>query len=169
VTPPWPTSPPNRQQLAAFADALPRPYWLDDLPARDPHPRLDGVVDADLCIVGGGYTGLWAALHAKRLDPARSVVLVEGGRCGEGASGRNGGFLDASLTHGLTNGLSRFKTEMEVLERLGAENFVGLRADLESYGIDCEYEATGSLEVAFGALPGRRPARGCRARAPVRP
>jgi glycine/D-amino acid oxidase-like deaminating enzyme len=149
MTPPWPISTPTRQELAAFADAVPRPFWLDDLPARAPHARLEGVVDADLCIVGGGYTGLWAALHAKRLDPTRSVVLVEGGRCGEGASGRNGGFLDASLTHGLINGLSRFKREMPVLERLGAENFAGLRADLETHGIDCEYEATGSLEVAL--------------------
>jgi glycine/D-amino acid oxidase-like deaminating enzyme len=149
VTPPWPTTPPTARERAAFADAAPRPFWLDDLPARDPHPRLEGVIGADLCIVGGGYTGLWAALHAKRMDPARSVVLLEGGRCGEGASGRNGGFLDASLTHGLANGLSRFKTEMDALERLGAENFAGLRADLSSHRIDCEYELTGSLNVAL--------------------
>ncbi len=159
MTPPWPTSPATDQELAAFADALPRPFWLDDLPTREPHPRLEGVVDADLCIVGGGYTGLWAALHAKRQDPARSVVLVEGGRCGEGASGRNGGFLDASLTHGLANGLSRFEREMPALERLGAENFAGLRADLESHGIDCDYEPTGSLEVALEPYQARRPAR----------
>jgi glycine/D-amino acid oxidase-like deaminating enzyme len=149
MTPPWPTTPPTAAQLAAFADATPRPYWLDDLPAREPHPRLEGIVDADLCIVGGGFTGLWAALHAKRQDPARSVVVVEAGRCGEGASGRNGGFLDASLTHGLTNGLSRFEREMETLERLGADNFAGLAADVESHAIDCEYELTGTLEVAL--------------------
>jgi glycine/D-amino acid oxidase-like deaminating enzyme len=149
MTPPWPTTPPTPQQLAAFADALPRPFWLDDLPGREPHPRLEGVVETDLCIVGGGFTGLWAALHAKRLDPSRSVVLLEAGRCGEGASGRNGGFLDASLTHGLANGLSRFESEMETLERLGAENFAGLRADLETHEIDCEYELTGTLEVAL--------------------
>ena len=149
MTPPWPTTPPTADRLAAFADAVPWPYWLDDLPAREPHPRLEGVVEADLCIVGGGFTGLWAALHAKRLNPARSIVLLEGGRCGEGASGRNGGFLDASLTHGLANGLSRFEREMETLERLGAENFAELRADLETRGIDCEYELTGTLEVAL--------------------
>jgi glycine/D-amino acid oxidase-like deaminating enzyme len=149
VTPPWPTTPPTAQELAAFADAAPRPYWLDSLATREPHPRLEGVVEADLCIVGGGYTGLWAALHARRADPARSVVVIEAGRCGEGASGRNGGFLDASLTHGLANGLSRFEHEMDTLERLGAENFTALRADLESHGIDCEYELTGSLNVAL--------------------
>jgi glycine/D-amino acid oxidase-like deaminating enzyme len=151
VSSPWPTTPPTAPQLAAFADAMPRPYWLDDLAVREPHPRLEGVAEADLCIVGGGFTGLWAALHAKRQDPARTVAVLEAGRCGEGASGRNGGFLDASLTHGLANGLSRFESEMETLERFGAENFAGLRTDLERHGIECEYELTGTLEVALEA------------------
>ena len=48
--------------------------------------------------MGGGFTGLWAALLAA---PHEQVVLLEGERCGDGASGRNGGFVDASLTHGL--------------------------------------------------------------------
>jgi hypothetical protein len=118
MTPPWPLNPPTSAQRDAFADAVPRSFWLDDLPARDPEPRLESVVEADLCIVGGGYTGLWAALHALREDPSRSVVVVEAGRCGEGASGRNGGFCEASLTHGLANGLARFPDEMQTLERM---------------------------------------------------
>jgi glycine/D-amino acid oxidase-like deaminating enzyme len=77
------------------------------------------------------------------------VIVLDSGRCGQGASGRNGGFLDASLTHGLRNGLSRFPEEIEVLERLGRENFAGLRADLEEHGIDPEYEPTGLLTVAL--------------------
>jgi glycine/D-amino acid oxidase-like deaminating enzyme len=77
------------------------------------------------------------------------VVVLDAGRCGEGASGRNGGFLDASLTHGLANGLSRFAGEMETLERIGAENFAGLAEDLRRHEIDCEYEPTGTLEVAL--------------------
>ena len=77
MTPPWPTTPPTAAQRAAYADAAVRPYWLDALPARDPDPLLTGTTDADLCIVGGGFTGLWAALHAKRADPGRDVVLVD--------------------------------------------------------------------------------------------
>ena len=149
MTSPWPRAKPTEQQIAAFADAAPRPFWLDDLPARDPHPRLQGSAEADLCIVGGGYTGLWAALHATRADPQRAVMLLEAGRCGESASGRNGGFLDASLTHGLANGLSRFADEMPELERLGMENFAGLRSDLERHRIDADYEETGFLSVAL--------------------
>ncbi len=106
-------------------------------------------MDADLCIVGGGFTGLWAALHATRAAPGRSVVLLESKRCGEAASGRNGGFLDASLTHGLANGCGRFADEMPALVRLGGENFAALRADLERHSIHADYEPTGGLDVAL--------------------
>ena len=71
--------------------------------------------------------------------------MLEAETAGFGASGRNGGFAVASLTHGIENGLARFADEMEVLERLGLENFAGLRADLERHGIDCDFEPTGEL------------------------
>ncbi|HEY1507654.1 MAG TPA: FAD-binding oxidoreductase [Solirubrobacteraceae bacterium] len=126
-----------------------RSFWLDTLPARDPHAPLNESTETDLCIVGGGYTGLWAALHAKQLDPAREVTVLEATSCGNGASGRNGGFLQSSLTHGIGNGLARFPAEMERLERLGLANFEALAGDLERLGIDAEYELTGDLLVAL--------------------
>ena len=126
-----------------------RSFWIDTLPARDPHAPLDGALDADLCIVGGGYTGLWAAAYAKSLDPYRDIVLLEATRCGTGASGRNGGFLQSSLTHGIGNGLSRFPDEIEQLERLGLENFRALAGDLERLAIDAEFEPTDDLIVAL--------------------
>jgi glycine/D-amino acid oxidase-like deaminating enzyme len=146
---PWPQTPPSDAHRAAYADAAPRSYWLDSLPDRLAHEALAEVTDADLCIVGGGYTGLWAALAAKERDGHRDVIVLEATRCGSGASGRNGGFLEASLTHGLGNGLTRFPDEIEQLERLGQANFDGLRADTERYGIDCDYDATGVLTVAL--------------------
>ena len=103
-------------------------------------PPLSGEVRADLAIVGGGFTGLWAAVEAKERDPGREVVLLEGGRIGWAASGRNGGFLSATLTHGLENGLARFPGEIAELERQAAENFRGIRAAIERYGIDAEWE-----------------------------
>jgi glycine/D-amino acid oxidase-like deaminating enzyme len=139
----WPD--PTPADRVAYADAVVRPYWLDRLPARDPNPPLRGRVDADLCIVGGGFTGLWAALHAKADDPAREVVVLEGDTVGFGASGRNGGFVLGSLTHGIANGLARFGDEMAGLERLGRENLAGLRADVARHGIDCDLEMTGDL------------------------
>ena len=126
-----------------------RPYWLDALPPREPQPQLDGPVEADLCIVGGGFTGLWAALQAKGDDPARDVVVLEADTVGFGASGRNGGFALGSLTHGIENGLARFAEEMPELERLGHENFQGFVADIERLGIDCSLELAGDLGVAL--------------------
>lgn len=142
---PWPTTPPTPAHRASYAEAEPRPFWLDGLPAREPSPPLAGTVDADLCIVGGGFTGLWAALHAKADDPGREVVLLEGHTVGFGASGRNGGFVSASLTHGLSNGLARFPDELDLLERWGRANLRGLVADVERYRIDCDLELTGEL------------------------
>jgi glycine/D-amino acid oxidase-like deaminating enzyme len=148
---PWPRSAPTAAHRASYADAIPRTFWLDEehggVERPTPEPALVGDVTTDLCIVGGGYTGLWAALHAKRDDPSRDVVLVEGETCGFGGSGRNGGFCVASLTHGLGNGLTRFPEELATLERLGLENHAGLCADVERLGIDCELEHTGEMDV----------------------
>ena len=146
---PWPQTEPSPAHRAAYADAEPKSFWLDSLPDRAPHAPLEGRTDADLCIIGGGYTGLWAALAAKHDDPARDVLVLEATRCGNGASGRNGGFLEASLTHGLANGLNRFPDEIDTLERLGDENFDGLRADLARHAIEGDYETTGVLPVAL--------------------
>ena len=102
-------------------------------------------MSCDLAIVGGGFTGLWAALHAA---PGEDVVLLEGDRCGWGASGRNGGFAEASLTHGLENGLSRWPEEIDELERIGAENFAAMRETLRERRIDAAWEEPGVIDVA---------------------
>ena len=146
---PWPVTPPSAADRAAYEDAEPRAFWMAAARPGDAQPPLIGSVEADLCIVGGGFTGLWAALHAKADDPARDVVVLEAETAGFGASGRNGGFAIASLTHGLSNGLARFEDEMPALERLALENFEGMKADLAQHGIDCDFEETGDLAVAL--------------------
>jgi glycine/D-amino acid oxidase-like deaminating enzyme len=90
-------------------------------------------------------------VEALRADPERSVVLLEGERIAFGASGRNGGFSDSSLTHGLANGLSRFPEEMERLEELGRDNLAGIVAAIDELGIDARYEPVGVLDVATRA------------------
>jgi len=122
-------------------------FWLDDV-ERPAYPQLTGEVRADLAIVGGGYAGLWTAIRAKERDPQRTVVLLEANRVGWAASGRNGGFCEASLTHGEENGLNRWPEEMEQLERLGLENLDGIQATVERYGMDVDWERTGQMAVA---------------------
>jgi glycine/D-amino acid oxidase-like deaminating enzyme len=73
-----------------------RSFWLQQALASEsrlPRPWLGGSVEADVCIVGGGFAGLWTALHLKQLEPACRVVVIEADICGGGASGRNGGFV----------------------------------------------------------------------------
>ncbi|SBT54726.1 NAD(P)/FAD-dependent oxidoreductase [Micromonospora narathiwatensis] len=132
----------------ALADAAPVPYWLDRPERPDPLPPLTGTHEADLLVVGGGYSGLWTALLAKAAEPDRDVLLVEAGTCGWAASGRNGGFCAASLTHGLANGVDRFPGEIDELERLGRENLDAIAATIDRHGIDCDFERTGELAVA---------------------
>ena len=98
----------------SWSDASTVPFWLDAPDAPGPAEALAGDTETDLAIVGGGFTGLWAAIQAKELDPTRDVVLLEQDTVGFGASGRNGGFLDGSLTHGLRNGVDRFPEETTV-------------------------------------------------------
>jgi putative aminophosphonate oxidoreductase len=73
----------------------PRSLWLQEalqLEEGGDAPELVESIEADVCIVGGGYTGLWAALRVKELAPDASVVLIDSDICGGGPSGRNGGF-----------------------------------------------------------------------------
>lgn len=133
---------------SALSDASPTPYWTDRPQRPAPVPPLTSATTAQLAIIGGGYSGLWTALLAKERDPSTDVVLLESGVCGHAASGRNGGFCSASLTHGLANGVDRFPDEITELERLGRENLDQIEDTLARYGIDCDFERTGELEVA---------------------
>jgi glycine/D-amino acid oxidase-like deaminating enzyme len=128
-------------------DASALPFWLDR-PRPADAPPLDGDPQADLAIVGGGFTGLWAAVLAKRERPDREIVLLEAETVGWGASGRNGGFVDASLTHGLVNGAGRFPRELDALEAAGRANLAGMKADLAELGIDAAFQEPGLLSVA---------------------
>jgi glycine/D-amino acid oxidase-like deaminating enzyme len=133
---------------AALTDAAPVPFWLDSPDRPEPAPPLTADTTCDLAVVGGGFTGLWTALLAKQADPSRDVLLLEGRTVAWAASGRNGGFCAASLTHGIGNGMDRFADEMPVLERLGRENLDAIEAAVAEHGIDCGFERTGSQDVA---------------------
>lgn len=125
-------------------------FWRDDLPeslAPD-RPSLSGTHHADLVVIGGGYTGLWTALLATERNPAARVVVLEAQRVGWAASGRNGGFCEASLTHGHENGMARWPNDMPALERLGMANLDAIEGSEAAYGMDFQFERTGQLAPA---------------------
>lgn len=132
----------------ALVDAAPAVFWLDRPDTPEPSPPLTGTAEADLAIVGGGYTGLWAARQALADDPGRDVLVLEAGTVALGASGRNGGFLSASVTHGAANGRAHFPDELATLHRLGNDNYDGLLRDLDALAIDAAFEPVGDLTVA---------------------
>jgi glycine/D-amino acid oxidase-like deaminating enzyme len=137
---------------AALEGASSTPLWCDDPRRPPPRAALSGDPgvhhDVDLVVVGGGFTGLWAALLALEEEPGREVVVLEGARLGWAATGRNGGFCSSSLTHGVGNGLARWPDEMPLLQRLGAANLDAIQETVRGYDIDCDFERTGELDVA---------------------
>lgn len=123
-------------------------FWLDDV-ERPRYPRLRSDITADLVIVGGGYTGLWSAVLAKQRNPDARVVLLEGRRIGWAASGRNGGFCEASLTHGRENGENRWPEEIDQLDRLGLQNLDEIEAAGHQLGMNFDFERNGAIDLAL--------------------
>ena len=129
-----------------------RALWLQEALAVEPGVTsvepLSSAHRADVCIVGGGYTGLWTALHVKWLDPSVDVLLVEADFCGAGASGRNGGFVNGwweklpSLIH--TYG----EDEGVRLAREAAAGVAAIGRVCADYGIDADFRPGGILSTA---------------------
>src|SRR5665809_125387 len=94
----------TRRRLAGARNSI---YWWETEPVT-PGPPLQGTERADVCIVGGGYTGLWTAYFLKQGNPSLEVVVVERNWAGSGASGHNDGYamtvLDMSLHHLVEHG-----------------------------------------------------------------
>lgn len=124
-------------------------FWIDDVRADVArYPVLGGDLRADDVVVGGGYAGLWTAIKLKTEQPDRRVVLLEARRVGWAASGRNGGFCEASISHGEANAQSRWPHEVEQLRRLGYENLDAMEAFIKEHKLDVDWERTGVLNVA---------------------
>ena len=126
-------------------------YWLDSLPddPLDPRPPLDGDVEADVAIVGGGYTGLWTAYYLLRAEPSLRIVLVEREIAGFGASGRNGGWCSALFPASwekLARASSRHDAVRLQREMFATVDEVGRVAEAE--GIDAGWKKGGTIVVA---------------------
>ena len=139
---------PSAKAQKAIADVSHTPFWLDDPAKPNPELPLTQSISTDLLIIGAGFAGLWTALLAKEENPNRDVVLIEAGEVAIGASGRNGGFMDASITHGFLNGLSRWRREIKTLHELGVKNLAEIESTIARLGIECDYHRTGEIDIA---------------------
>jgi glycine/D-amino acid oxidase-like deaminating enzyme len=145
----WERQPPPVAAIDhALRDTADACFWLEEVADRRRHEPLTADHRTDLVVVGGGYTGLWTAIRAKQRDPARRVQLLEAARLGWAASGRNGGFCAASLTHGADNGRARWPAEYDDLERLGEANLAGIAQTVDDFAMAVDWEPTGELTVA---------------------
>ena len=144
--------------------------WLDQLDeALTPRPSLPGHRDADVAIIGAGYTGLWTAHHLLAIDPTLRVVLLESEIAGFGASGRNGGWCSAIFPASLAKvarvatraGASDGREAAKRLQRTLHDLVPDIGRIAASEGIDCSFVQGGYLSVA------RNPAQLARARAEV--
>lgn len=123
-------------------------YWLAEAPPVDRAPPLRDDVAADVLVVGGGYTGLWTAWQLKRLRPETRVVLCESAVCGEGPSGRNGGFVNG-LWFSLPTMRERFGDEAAIeIARAAQRSVADVGAFCEEHGVDAWFRQAGYLQVS---------------------
>ena len=137
------------KQLEALKDAITRPLWHDPAIMPEALAPIDSDESCELLIVGGGFTGLWAAIQAKERRPESDIILIEQTFIGDGASGRCGGFLAADVAHSQTDIENRFPEEAERLEALGIQCLKEYLETLERYDIDACYENVGGMRVAL--------------------
>jgi len=144
------------KHVEALKGAAVRPLWHDPNVMPEPLAPLASDEKCELLIVGGGFTGLWAAMQTKERKPDADIILIEQTFVGDGASGRCGGFLSSTLAHSETNTEHRFPDEAERLDELGIQNMRELLETLERYDIDARYEKAGRLSVALDPESAKR-------------
>jgi glycine/D-amino acid oxidase-like deaminating enzyme len=129
-------------------------FWFEQLGGMPgPRPPLEGRVEADVCVVGGGYTGLWTAYELRRADPSLEVVVLEREVAGFGASGRNGGWVLGALSGSRAGWIERGGHDgARALERAIQATVDEVGRVVEAEGIDCDFVKGGTLVVAQSEL-----------------
>lgn len=123
-------------------------YWHETATA-EPGEPLDGDVSCDVCIVGAGYTGLWAAHFLKQAEPGMSVMVVEAGAVGGGASGMNAGFVQMTAGKVLRRLLWYYgKEKAGGVYKSVARSVLEIGRFCRQNGIDAQYQNSGILQVA---------------------
>jgi glycine/D-amino acid oxidase-like deaminating enzyme len=123
-------------------------FWWAELggtpSAPERRPSLRGPIEADVCIVGGGYTGLWTAYYLAKADPALRIVVLESQFCGFGASGRNGGWVSALLP----GPARRYGPGVDALHQAMKGSIAEIARVTAAEGIDAHFLPGGRLAIA---------------------
>jgi len=119
-------------------------YWTKSLPPIN--PPLEQDIEADVAVIGGGFTGLSAAYYLKKDGITGRIVLLEAERCGNGASGRNGAMMLTSTADRYMQRSSNPELDKRLYD-LTAENILKVKALSATLGIDAEIEQNGALQV----------------------
>ena len=152
--------------MAVHSDSYPRsletasttPLWIDRLePPITPRADVDGDLDVDVAIVGGGFSGLWTAYYLRQLEPSLRVAVLERHYCGFGASGRNGGWAVGELAGSVADYARRSSpTESRRLLRAAFDAVDEIGRVAAAEGIDCDYAKGGTIRVARTAPQAER-------------
>jgi glycine/D-amino acid oxidase-like deaminating enzyme len=122
-------------------------FWIADAGNPAVLPPLEGEHRADVVVVGGGYTGMWTAWHLLETDPEARVVVLEGGRCGHGPSGRNGGFI-SSMDLGARALHDAYGAAGDAWVAAARATVDAIGAWCETEGVDAHYRRGGELVVS---------------------
>ena len=131
--------------------------WVNDLSPRNKIQTLSSNQDSEWLIIGAGYTGLSAARKLGQLHPNHKIILVDAQLAGEGASGRNSGYLvDTTLNDGFTSNkeFENYRKKTNIY-KLGIET---VKKFVKEYQVDCDwnecgkYFASSKLAVSYTHL-----------------
>jgi glycine/D-amino acid oxidase-like deaminating enzyme len=120
--------------------------WSRILPPRQPHPSLQSNILVDWVVVGAGQAGLAAARRLAENRPGDSIALIEAGEAGEGAQGRNAGFI-IDTPHNIGSSLEALSTARDYIA-LARTAIQSLNEQVSKYGIQCDWDAAGKLHTA---------------------
>jgi glycine/D-amino acid oxidase-like deaminating enzyme len=126
-------------------------FWIEEAGIPEPAAPLEGSLDVDVLIVGGGFTGMWTAWHLTEADPELKIALLDSHRIGCGPSGRNGGFADSmwvsfarlSDRYGVPAALEVARASEDSVDQIGEF--------CEQQGIDAWFRKSGYLNVSTTA------------------
>lgn len=121
-----------------------RSHWAQALPSANTPLAKD--LDADVAVIGGGFTGLSAAYYLKKNEPSKHIVVVEAQRCGNGASGRNGAMLLTATEDRYMQWSADPRLDKRIYD-LTVDNIRRLRGLCDAVGVEAEIEQNGALQV----------------------